>query len=115
MLVHKPVAGMMVETQRRLRDAHYFPTRRSSDLWLAQAVSWSGPLDLTAWRGNAARAPADSARLSARERTLADRKSTRLNSSHSLNSYAVFCLKTRRVSDEAVASAGVSWLVNRHV
>jgi DNA-binding SARP family transcriptional activator len=47
------------------------PAYAAAHLWLAQAVSWSGPLDLTAWRGNAARALADSARLSARERTLA--------------------------------------------
>src|SRR2546430_5296625 len=33
-----------------------------------------------------------------------DRKSTRLNSSHSQNSYAVFCLKKKKISQERVAS-----------
>src|SRR5258708_20129911 len=31
------------------------------------------------------------------ERSLADRKSTRLNSSHQIISYAVFCLKKKRI------------------
>ena len=30
-----------------------------------------------------------------KDTTLADRKSTRLNSSHTVNSYAVFCLKKK--------------------
>src|SRR5258708_29245125 len=33
----------------------------------------------------------------------ADRKSTRLNSSHQIISYAVFCLKKKKISDEANA------------
>src|SRR3712207_7122719 len=33
----------------------------------------------------------------------ADRKSTRLNSSHANISYAVFCLKKKQVSDHAIA------------
>src|SRR5689334_24365597 len=37
-----------------------------------------------------------------------DRKSTRPNSSHSSNSYAVFCLKKKKVQD-ASAAAGVTW------
>src|SRR5688572_31754262 len=37
-------------------------------------------------------------RLRAARRTLTDRKSTRLNSSHSQTSYAVFCLKKRRAT-----------------
>ena len=36
----------------------------------------------------------DSAQLEA----ISDRKSTRLNSSHELNSYAVFCLKKKKKS-----------------
>src|SRR2546427_6924852 len=34
-----------------------------------------------------------------------DRKSTRLNSSHSQISYAVFCLKKKKTSEEQVANA----------
>src|SRR5205807_7835405 len=33
-------------------------------------------------------------------RALRDRKSTRLNSSHLVNSYAVFCLKKKRIQHE---------------
>src|SRR2546427_6828200 len=36
-------------------------------------------------------------------RAFGDRKSTRLNSSHSQISYAVFCLKTRKHKDPSVA------------
>src|SRR5438034_8735789 len=34
------------------------------------------------------------------ERALRDRKSTRLNSSHTVISYAVFCLKKKKIKDE---------------
>src|SRR5947209_17214517 len=45
-------------------------------------------------------------RYAERERcfTRADRKSTRLNSSHANNSYAVFCLKKKRPEDLATAA-----------
>src|ERR1035437_10676651 len=35
-------------------------------------------------------------RRSSKDRCVSDRKSTRLNSSHANNSYAVFCLKKKR-------------------
>src|SRR5438270_1089488 len=59
------------------------------------------------------RAPDDSARARRRGTPQADRKSTRLNSSHSQISYAVFCLKKKqrpaiplsaRVSDGGVGA-----------
>src|SRR2546427_4996558 len=37
----------------------------------------------------------------------ADRKSTRLNSSHSQISYAVFCLKKKKDSDELAVGRGI--------
>src|SRR6266478_1351436 len=40
-----------------------------------------------------------------------DRKSTRLNSSHSQNSYAVFCLKTKNLSENTVSIAGEHFAV----
>src|SRR5688572_32772052 len=43
----------------------------------------------------------DTARHSVRPTTLQDRKSTRLNSSHSQNSYAVFCLKKNKKQEHA--------------
>ncbi|HEX2078340.1 MAG TPA: BTAD domain-containing putative transcriptional regulator [Longimicrobium sp.] len=47
------------------------PGYAAAHLWLAQAVSWGGAAGPAEWRGNAARALADSTRLSARERALA--------------------------------------------
>src|SRR5205807_3451762 len=93
-------------------DLHSFPTRRSSDLadtGLRQRT-WMGavhvvPADVQATfpghdaaagdlrRGRLARA------VGAKQRedlSLRDRKSTRLNSSHLVISYAVFCLKKKK-------------------
>src|SRR4030042_4415028 len=42
-------------------------------------------------------------------RTLEDRKSTRLNSSHGYISYAVFCLKKKKVRATLVARASREW------
>src|SRR5205085_4681710 len=79
------------------RDLHSFPTRRSSDLTSAgvtQAVN-AKPSDIDAGipgNGIDAGAPVDTAApVDSR-----DRKSTRLNSSHSQISYAVFCLKKKK-------------------
>src|SRR5207244_13240701 len=79
---------------------HSFPTRRSSDL---VAPLGGRPAE----RAVSARARASSrAELAARTREAAswparmvraiDRKSTRLNSSHQIISYAVFCLKKKK-------------------
>src|SRR5438034_9246440 len=73
------------------RDLHSFPTRRSSDLQMRLShrfllefsleVGFRGPY-MDNW---------------VRYRTaLEDRKSTRLNSSHTVISYAVFCLKKKK-------------------
>src|SRR5204863_7163522 len=90
------------------RHLHSFPTRRSSDL--------QGPRPPQVARGRIhprrfpwgepcprARSPLDRADGKAREKMertvsveLADRKSTRLNSSHVEISYAVFCLKKKK-------------------
>jgi DNA-binding SARP family transcriptional activator len=43
----------------------------AAHLWLAQAIAWDGAWSAQEWRENAARALADSARLSGRERALA--------------------------------------------
>src|SRR5436190_16887947 len=64
------------------RDVPSFPTRRSSDL--------VGPG--RAGRGSAARGRPRRRTRRARP----DRKSTRLNSSHTVISYAVFCLKKKK-------------------
>src|SRR4051795_354478 len=41
-------------------------------------------------------------------RVLLDRKSTRLNSSHTLISYAVFCLKKKNKEEESTAARGIT-------
>src|SRR5690242_20785006 len=64
------------------RDLHSFPTRRSSDLPRRAGSRRAG--------GSGWRAPRPPRRRSA------DRKSTRLNSSHMSISYAVFCLKKKK-------------------
>src|SRR5438034_9762876 len=79
------------------RDLHSFPTRRSSDLYGTGAES---PVSERA-RGRQARARGDRAGGTAdvrgfRRRQTGDRKSTRLNSSHTVISYAVFCLKKKK-------------------
>src|SRR5438552_10920288 len=93
-------------TSRRHPDLHSFPTRRSSDLRngstpLHRAVTQTGAPG-TAGRQAAAieiirlllAAGADPSITNK-----SDRKSTRLNSSHQIISYAVFCLKKKEKLD----------------
>src|SRR5688500_19632000 len=70
-----------------LRDPHSFPTRRSSDLGRTATLLRSASEERRQLAGIL------------RDRIvelLADRKSTRLNSSHLVISYAVFCLKKKK-------------------
>src|SRR5205085_12702814 len=94
-----------------LRDLHSFPTRRSSDLFFPRercggAVALSlrrpareRPLRRLALQGARRAAQQGDGLRSQRGRYVgqfpSDRKSTRLNSSHSQISYAVFCLKKK--------------------
>src|SRR5207244_11471489 len=79
---------------------HSFPTRRSSDL--ADFELLDRFLDLLAARplhpvGGARRHRLGSRHAGAAPlRVALDRKSTRLNSSHQIISYAVFCLKKKK-------------------
>src|SRR5438132_5464465 len=92
-----------------LTDLHSFPTRRSSDLeeWLrdlVHAVERRGALHPGAQRRIALVTVFDAAQILAEPgRVLEerDRKSTRLNSSHTVISYAVFCLKKKNVEQVA--------------
>src|SRR5438309_7500658 len=66
----------------------------------------SGPPHGRAWHGGD----------DPRPRIVADRKSTRLNSSHSSISYAVFCLKKKKDADRrAMSIARVERSVREHV
>src|SRR5207244_11476578 len=81
-----------------------FPTRRSSDLWLCPFRFWlpaaRGPVVLPRrgegcipFRGHPENQEPAGRTITAED---SDRKSTRLNSSHQIISYAVFCLKKKR-------------------
>src|SRR5688572_32475953 len=88
------------------RNLHSFPTRRSSDLHLLQSSvarsslpRCAGVLALLAESSVTAGEDALGAVHRAGEASspaVTDRKSTRLNSSHSQISYAVFCLKKKK-------------------
>src|SRR5688572_31409096 len=76
---------------------HSFPTRRSSDLTMGsptrpRASLSPFPAAPTRWRS-----PTSFASSEPPETATTDRKSTRLNSSHSQISYAVFCLKKKNL------------------
>src|SRR5205807_10158000 len=71
------------------RDLHSFPTRRSSDL-LPKIYDKLG-IDKEDLDFDQTRLLADTIEIE----VLLDRKSTRLNSSHLVISYAVFCLKKK--------------------
>src|SRR5947208_7973761 len=71
------------------QDLHSFPTRRSSDL-PAAGPARAGQLPARLPEGAGVR------RREGRQPARGDRKSTRLNSSHQIISYAVFCLKKKQ-------------------
>src|SRR5438034_6344432 len=82
-----------------LRDLHSFPTRRSSDLApRPRAVQTSAEVLTPAARSLIERTLGGRCfdRYGCRE--VGDRKSTRLNSSHTVISYAVFCLKKKKLT-----------------
>src|SRR5207253_9484341 len=87
------------------RDLHSFPTRRSSDLAPRAAESTPRARERRRTASLDSPPPTEANRAAAQPRT-ADRKSTRLNSSHVAISYAVFCLKkkTKRQQDDAPAT-----------
>src|SRR5690606_41838058 len=95
-------------------DLHSLPTRRSSDLEVIASLPWVASTSVTILAADDGHIDP---RASAREvaelfetsdvviepcptKPHKDRKSTRLNSSHVKNSYAVCCLKKKRSSDE---------------
>src|SRR5690606_41516573 len=104
------IAFLAVSVYGARRELHSFPTRRSSDLEKLQEAALdlvkraiSGELDYKAKR----QPKLEKLKLNAIEQmmafetskgiicSMADRKSTRLNSSHVKISYAVFCLKKK--------------------
>src|SRR5690625_5709293 len=79
-------------------DLPSFPTRRSSDLLTCpnghRAIGIV--IERSVWVLEGAAGKARAAVIKRAQETLADRKSTRLNSSHVAISYAVFCLKKKK-------------------
>src|SRR5205814_6882589 len=97
----RAIAFCRLTARRHLRS---FPTRRSSDLLIttclrSRTARWR--ISKTRFRvrhteKRVCHCVAEAARGTGRLPPKRDRKSTRLNSSHLGNSYAVFCLKTKR-------------------
>src|SRR5438034_2037074 len=94
----------LFQCYRDHRDLHSFPTRRSSDL-LPQphlhdvAGTTDDALHVAQRRVFRVREDDDVAAVrgvEAGQARVGDRKSTRLNSSHTVISYAVFCLKKKK-------------------
>src|SRR5205807_10382394 len=84
------------------RDLHSFPTRRSSDLRrLSERVTHQivGD-DIQCLLHVAVGVHRRGALIESRKRRDRDRKSTRLNSSHLVISYAVFCLKKKKKNNK---------------
>src|SRR5688500_19216123 len=89
------------------RAHHSFPTRRSSDLhgrgglWAVRAAGGSGLGLASSFRPRPGVAPYYIVEQGIKKKlkgrlSYSDRKSTRLNSSHLVSSYAVFCLKKKK-------------------
>src|SRR2546427_6500256 len=81
--------------KRRVLPPPVLAAGRYADVPPSRADDWSG-LAIPAVPAAPATAPTDG---------LEDRKSTRLNSSHSQISYAVFCLKKKKTSTRSTAPA----------
>src|SRR5690242_21225357 len=80
-----------------LRDLHSFPTRRSSDLSCEASQPGSR-------RSSVPALPTSIGPSGSRASRRPDRKSTRLNSSHMSISYAVFCLKKKKLNNAVIES-----------
>src|SRR5690625_5716731 len=80
----KHMLNYILYRYHHLRDLHSFPTRRSSDLTSPAAHA-----------SCACTQRSDGGSTTSPSTTSADRKSTRLNSSHVAISYAVFCLEKK--------------------
>src|SRR5205814_9222942 len=84
----------------RRRDLHSFPTRRSSDLLgRDEPVRRGDSQQKRPWPCR--RRNMNLARRAGLQLQALDRKSTRLNSSHLGISYAVFCLKKKKISGKS--------------
>src|SRR5438270_9299304 len=102
---HRPPSASLSSDPQSL---HSFPTRRSSDLLKTRGVRRGRRLELVL-NGDAF----DFLRVirlpdTPRREVEGDRKSTRLNSSHSQISYAVFCSKTKTTTKSTYTTPRVA-------
>src|SRR5207248_9201647 len=101
LLLHPPRSTLFPYTTL-FRSLGLITVRESADSARAMAVSRRMQVDLLQTSAIVPRMstridePRDVRRMELRLRGLRDRKSTRLNSSHRTNSYAVFCLKKKK-------------------
>src|SRR5438552_14874974 len=79
------------------RYLHSFPTRRSSDLTLERLIGRDTLAKIDRSLGSARNKSAMFLLFLLPGLPKEDRKSTRLNSSHQIISYAVFCLKKKKI------------------
>src|SRR5690606_41882918 len=93
-----PSPSLFPHSSRAPRDLPSFPTRRSSDLGFTQPQGPKPSLVAPPAGAQIASSATSPAPLDFRWSLApgADRKSTRLNSSHVKISYAVFCLKKKK-------------------
>src|SRR5688572_31975708 len=95
----------MLKWHRSRRHLPSFPTRRSSDLQKdADYRAEHERIERSDLEKRSSKTPCDGERREHAERKT-DRKSTRLNSSHSQTSYAVFCLKKKKTEEGTVSPA----------
>src|SRR5438034_7310600 len=109
----------MFLTFMRTSLAHFlvlsFPTRRSSDLDRIRGRSRLWRRDRDPVLPSPSRRCETPASPPARRRPRSDRKSTRLNSSHTVISYVVFCLKKKSIRDAGIILAVLGFNVTIHV
>src|SRR5437762_13976957 len=86
--VERGISILYFKGTRTHRDKHSFPTRRSSDLALGADATGRGIPHAAGGAGGRRAVPLARCR---------NRKSTRRNSSHRCISYAVFCLKKKKI------------------
>src|SRR5688572_31530098 len=87
------------------RHLHSFPTRRSSDLKVARNCSTAGNSSCPKSGLICSRIGPSFGPILLQMSPDLDRKSTRLNSSHSQISYAVFCLKKKSHSAQTTSAS----------
>src|SRR5438034_2406951 len=80
------------------RDLHSFPTRRSSDLCGVTRLPAASPEPSSSEKAVESILTESTRNRFSMSRPFPDRKSTRLNSSHTVISYAVFCLKKKKLT-----------------